>query len=776
MNNPPSANSTNTQSPFTAEQVSVDAQKTTLVVDETVNDSRPVNLVSTLSSLYESVHVPGVDTIKDFLEKPTMIFNGVFQTTDVAGSPVGAPMYFPNDLATYTKQSSKLKGVLMYRADIEVTIKVNAVRFQQGRYFLRVVYNGGPSICPLSEKVAGAHVANLMTATSGQLVEVDLATQTSATIIIPFISNTNYVMPTTDALARTVAKVYLMCYDPLVAGSGDTVAQYSIWARLINISLSGNVVLQSKTVQFKELDGPISGPASRISKAAGILSGIPLLSSTASTVSWLSGVVSSVASSFGYSKPYDPSPPSVVMRKGTQGMSNVDGRYQGHKLSAMVSHEIPISMGRQRTDIDEMSFDFIKEKYAWIRTVPWTNAQSSGYVVTSFDTTIGHGDAVSFAKGYTLTPVDYLSEPFSLYRGGIKYKFKIPKTEFHSGRLLLAWLPIDSVAGIVEPTSIAETDNLTRVIWDIRESNECEIVVPYISTKNFTTVGTRTGKLYVFVLNELIAPNTVPAQVNILIEKAGAEDLEFAFPTKVTTANTINWWSPYVQFQSGALVLGKSKLPLEVVAESVGERVVSIRSLIKRFSLFTNKASGTVAGNWLYPFEYYAATQLVSNTGAISRPTGVCDLMSWFAPLYALSSGSVRLLATTFANTSPVYWDLGLANGTPSDFWVAASANLNSFAPVVTVVTPIEGVSNIEVPQYTTFAARSNAHYIPAATGVASTMPSDREGGSAMAVRFTTATNYDYSANPLTVFRAAADDFNFSVWNGTVPVILNSVA
>lgn len=746
------------------------------MVDETVNDARPANLVSTLSSLYESVHVPGVDTIKDFLEKPTMIFNGVFQTTDVAGSYVGAPMYFPNDLATYTKQSSKLKGVLMYRADIEVTIKVNAVRFQQGRYFLRVVYNGGPSICPLSEKVSGAHVANLMTATSGQLVEVDLATQTSASIVIPFISNTNYVLPTTDTLARTVAKVYLMCYDPLVAGSGDTVAQYSIWARLVNISLSGNVVLQSKTVQFKELNGSISGPASRISKASGILSGVPLLAQTASTVSWLSDMVANVASVFGYSKPFDPSSPSVIMRKGTSGMSNVDGKHQAHKLSAMVAHEIPISLGRQRTDIDEMSFDYLKAKYSWIRTVPWINSQTSGTLVTSFDTQIGHGDAVAFAKGYTIPVVDYVAEPFSLYRGGIKYKFKIPKTEFHSGRLLLAWMPIDSTVGVVEPTTVAHTDNLTRVIWDIRESDECELIIPYISTKNFTTVGTRTGKLYVFVLNELIAPNTVSSQVNILIEKAGDEDLEFSFPTKITTTNTISWWSPYVQFQSAPLILGKSKLPLEVVAESVGERVINVRSLIKRFSLFTSKTSGTAVANWLYPFEYYVATQLTSNTGAISRPTGVCDLISWFAPLYAHSSGSVRLLATTFANTSPIYWDLGLASGTPSDFWVASAGALNSFAPTVAVVTPIEGVSNIEIPQYTTFANRSTAHYVPAASGVVSSMPTDREGGSSMAVRFTTTASYDYSANPVTIFRAAADDYNFSVWNGTVPIILNSVA
>lgn len=745
-----------------------------MVVDETINDARPADLVSTLSTLYDSVHVTGVDTIKDFLEKPTMIFNGVLQTTDAAGAVIGAPMYFPNDLATYTKQSSKLKGVLMYRADIEVTIKLNAVRFQQGRYFLRVVYNGGPSICPLSEKVSGAHVANLMTSTSGQLVEIDVATQTSATIIIPFISNTNYGLPTTDSLARTVAKVYLICYDPLVAGSGDTVAQYSIWARLINITLSGNVVLQSKTVQFKELNGSVSGPASKISRASGILAGIPLLSQTASTVSWLAGAVANTASFFGYSKPFDPSAPSVIMRKGTQGMSNVDGKFQGHKLSAMVDHEIPISYGRQRTDVDEMSFDYIKEKYSWIRTVPWTNAQSSGVVVTSFDTQVGHGDAVSFAKGYTLPVVDYLSEPFSFWRGSLKYKFKIPKTEFHSGRLLIAWLPIDSTVGVVEPSTIAQTDNLVRVIWDIRETNECEVIVPYISTRNLTTVGSRTGKLFVFVLNELIAPNTVPSQVNILIEKAGGPDLEFSFPTKLSTSNTVNWWSPYVQFQSNPLALGKSKVPLEVVAESVGERIVSIRSLVKRFSLFTSKTSGSAVANWLYPFEFYCATQLVSNSGAISRPSGTCDLISWFAPLYALSSGSVRLLATTFANTSPIYWDLGLAGGTPNDLWVSTGGTLNGFSPTVSVLTPIEGVSNIEVPQYTTFASRSIAHHVPAAVGVASSMPSDREGGSSMAVRFTTTAAYDFAANPVTIFRAAADDFSFSVWNGTVPVILNT--
>ena len=136
------------------------------------------------TSIYEVGHDFGVDTLKDFLEKPSLLATGLFQTSDGAGGSLYT-WSLPSEMLLRLKQSTKLNGVYMYRADIEVDFRVNATRFQQGRYFLRVVCTGGASNSLSATKLASAHIGNLMLATSANCYEFDLATSTGVTFTIP---------------------------------------------------------------------------------------------------------------------------------------------------------------------------------------------------------------------------------------------------------------------------------------------------------------------------------------------------------------------------------------------------------------------------------------------------------------------------------------------------------------------------------------------------------------------------------------------------------------
>ncbi len=770
---------TNKQTPFELSP-ELTVQKTTMELDETEATAGEVRESTINDLIISSTHTGGVDTLKDFLSKPTILTAGVLQTTDVANTPIGT-WVIPSSLFVSNKQLTKLKGVLMFRSDFEVTFKVNATRFQQGRYLLRWVFFGGGRNMTGGEQLAGAHLANLTATTSANCASVDLSTQTTITFTIPYASVANYsLVDQNDAYRNAICRLYLIPYDPLQAGSGVTTAQYTIYVRMINITTSGNVVLQSQKSIRLEQDkggvGPISGTLSKVSKTASLFGSVPVLSPYLSTVGWLADTAASAAKIWGYSKPITLDPAKTIVRRVQPSMANSDQIFAGHKLSNLAVAEVPKNTGRARCDIDEMSFQYIAGHFAWIKTVTWTNAQTSGSLLST--TAVGIGlDNSTVGKGSVWPPCDYIAQMFAAYRGSLKYRLTIPKTEFHSGRLCIAFVPWDSSTAVIAPTSLTETDNLFRVFWDVRESNTLELEIPYVSTRNFTNVGREFGYLYIFVMNELMAPNTVPSSVNILIEKAAMDDIEYAGPFRgFYTQDT--WPEPYIQFQSSSVNLGQGSTKADVLTfESYGEKVVSLRALLKRFSTFYRKSAGGFNSLDIYPFEFYPTAQTGSLAGPLVRGVAISDMINFFTPLYAQSSGGMRFTATLDKFVGVSNWGLYGVVNTPTDVVSTGGSTLIvPQTPVQTVGHNIEGSVSVEVPQYNLFGRRTIGGLVASSVAAYSPTPNYLEGGSYFLLRGTFPVAVDTATNQLTVQRAVADDFSLSLFNGVIPTTFSNVA
>jgi len=721
--------------------------------------------------------VDGTDTLVAFLEKPTVIATGTFQTSDTAGSTLSS-WSFPSTLVSKPRNLNKLKGVLAYRADIEFEFKWNGTRFQKGLYMLRIVYLGGAGSCSAATKIANAHVGNLTLATSGPHYTMDIATETSLRFTVPYTSVSNFALVDyTSVYNRDWFKLYLIPYDPLAAGSGDTTCQYTMWARFTNITTTGNVVLQSAgSIELKKAGlGPISGAAAKISKTATVLGEIPILAPFTKTVSWIADVVGRSAKIWGFSKPMVMAPPNPMTRQGVAFSAQGDGVFHGHRLALSSSNEVPVTTGRSRVGVDEMSFDFIKSQPAFIYSANWDDTQTSGTLITSF--AVGPGSTTyPLYKGAAWPPCDYLSLPFSFWRGSSKFKIIIPKTEFHSGRLMIAILPTEAGAVITPPATLSDTDNLTRIIWDIRESNELEFEVPFIQTRNFIPCGSACATVYIFVVNELIAPSTVPSSVNLLVEKSGGHDLTYSSPVSKSTSGY--YYEPYVYYQSGVLDLGVTKTPPVIEAESAGEVVKSLRTLLKRFSIFNTVGSATVQTFQIDIFSNPVVNQLTSTSGALERLNARSDLISLFSLCYAFSSGTMRL-AFGSNNSLPRLYDVSIQNSSQTGVDAVASystrdsscGNMHAIA-----VMPIEGVALVEVPCYQPFGARAVMNRIPGSTTVYPTPATADIGGTNQLVNVNCSQTIDYTTSGITVYRAAGEDFNLSVWNGVMPVVLSYVS
>lgn len=745
---------------------------TTIFSDDTSGDlvkpSVPTDVDSNLITSTQSV---GAQTIIDFLQKPILLNSGFLTSSD------SGPIFVVHTLSgilSNTLYAKKLEGVGYIRADLVFELKVNATRFQQGRYMLTCVNAGGMNFnsTVITNRM---RFVNLMTKTQLPHVEIDLATETSCTLEVPYVSMFGY-FPVKSA--KILSTVSLFPYAALQPGSGDSVCSYDIYVHMKNISLSGCVVAQSgRSISFKEQKAAKTGPVSvfmgKVSRTSEILGRIPMLMPVANSVAWAADVLGDAAHVWGWSKPTTVNPAQLYARQSNTQMTLTDGTFVGHKLSASSLQGVTSTNGVARTAIDELSIDFIKSQYAYFSRIVWNPTDLAGTQIATFPITPTFYNT-NYGVGKTYAPVAFLANFFSLYRGGLKFRFKFVKTEFHSGRLAFAFLPVEPTTTLTPPIlTFAQTDNLYREIVDIRTTNEIEVTVPFIADRNYVGTDACYGHLYVFVVNQLIAPDVVNSDISLLTEVCGADDLTFEEPLAFQKKQV------YVPFQSDKLAIvfpkmGASNDHILYNKVSIGEKFNSIRQLIKRFQTFGGLPGSSTSIYSIAPFAFSWCYQATSLATPLTRNNAGYDFLSLMAGCYTFSHGGVRFIfmpdnftnagmrieiAPRVDNSTVVYED-------PLFSVLGDGQN-----PLQYVMPNVEGNFNVEVPYYSGMISRATmaAAIIPAA--FIATPVLREEGAPGVSLRWG-----DNAVNKPVhlVARAASEDFTFSGWLGVPPLVIST--
>ncbi len=96
------------------------------------------------------------------------------------------------------------------------------------------------------------------------------------------------------------------------------------------------------------------------------------------------------------------------------------------------------------------------------------------------------------------------------------------KTEFHSGRIIVTYVPYDYRLGS-PTTNVFSTDMQqysSKTTYDVSSMTEFEVIVPFASNTPWAETGHPIGWLDMFVLDPLKAPNTVSSSITKLVEVA----------------------------------------------------------------------------------------------------------------------------------------------------------------------------------------------------------------------------------------------------------------
>lgn len=768
----------------------VDANTTRQTTDTSIVRNEPLRYDDLDAELARVHSVPGSEGIREFLNRPYRIAAGSFAQTDALGWYTGLMYSMPSTVfSNNILVSRKLANVSLIRADMTFTLNVNATRFQQGRYMLVWLPMGGMAN-PIGTSNITAfqrmHAYCRTTITQLPHVEIDLSQQTTVQLKVPFSSADTFYQLNGQSVPFDLGYIFLACYSPLVAGSGSTTADWSMFVSFDNVSLSG-VSAQSGFKVLREQKqlgiAPLSGGLGQVSAGLSTLSSVPFIGSFASTASWVTDYMSKTAKVFGFAKPPVLNAPSRVSRRANVYDCNGDGAIDAQPLGVFSNNEVALRPGLGVTTLDEMSYDFIKSQYAYYSTAVWASTDSVSSVVLSIEHN-PYNMFTTISPGLVQAPVAALAWQHQYWRGSMKFRIKIVKTEFHSGRLIVAYAPWE--ARLSSPSfTMDQSDVLWREIIDIRQTSEFEVCVPYVNGSPWRKAETAesVGVLRIFVLDRLQAPNTVSSSVTLLVEACGGEDMEFAYPRSKDI-------SPYIPLaivnQSGYKAIECDDLgttPGISVAPSlmtIGEKLVSLRSILKATAPlltidptqnFAKVALNTVPRIAAFVYTVKRQTAGVAPYFTGGNPLYKPDRISVWGPCYLYQTGSMRVLVSTDAPHNFLgaltFVDSGVTD-IRQDF-SAGYPHLNIGSSSHLGSKTIDGdVNDFLVPCYNAKLARvSPAHTV--APGLP--QPDQVAFGSSVCLVILPVVPGDVQPFSVNVGRSGGDDFSLSGWIGTVPMI-----
>jgi hypothetical protein len=133
------------------------------------------------------------------------------------------------------------------------------------------------------------------------------------------------------------------------------------------------------------------------------------------------------------------------------------------------------------------------------------------------------------------TYLAYMSQFFCFWRGSIQFDFEFVATRFHSGKLLVGFVPNDNPAGL---TYAAISTSTPSAVIDIQQTSKVSFTVPFQSTTPLKYVNhlfdnfdeTLLGYLVVAVQNQLTYASNVSPSIDINLYVRAGEDFSFSVP------------------------------------------------------------------------------------------------------------------------------------------------------------------------------------------------------------------------------------------------------
>jgi hypothetical protein len=401
----------------------------------------------------------------------------------------------------------------------------------------------------------------------------------------------------------------------------------------------------------------VSGVASAFEDSLSRLSMVPIIGPFATAGSIASGAMSRIAKVFGYSRPNQLADTMYYQPEPVPKFASTIGAFLGAKLSVDPLNEVTIDPRVGNFDsTDQLTIESFAKQESFLTSFSWSQDGSGSGFNTLFRCAIAPSlyslAALQSPPGGQTgrlmqpTSVAFAANPFKYWRGTLKVRFQVVASQYHRGRLAVAYEPNIGQQELLNQQGPPDYNGRKIQIFDLQEFDGVEIEFPWAQSEMFCKVpsveflenmidfhpmytpsinnlytpvlgagdgaGYANGFFEVLVVNDLTAaiPDPPPIAINVFVSMP---DLEVACPSDNSVGSPA-YMSPsrmqadevveaIVEEPDAALslkfeadtVTGKFDHDMGVKAEMLhdkavdqvfqvcfGERVKSFRSLLKR--------------------------------------------------------------------------------------------------------------------------------------------------------------------------------------------------
>lgn len=339
-------------------------------------------------------------------------------------------------------------------------------------------------------------------------------------------------------------------------GETPTTVTVTIFAWMTDVHMIGQTFINPLTTlaQVSETDesGPVSKVSSAVAQVAGKLTQVPVVGKYALATEKAANVTEQVARLFGFSKPMLSDHTRAIQHGGNAAVSNT--RFPLYKTTIDENQETTIDPSVAGfPQVDEMAISHIIRRESYLAKCTWQLFDNAGAILFNTKVSPQLYDYTPVPPVYYHTPLSYVAQMFSYWRGPLEFRIEIPASSFHKGKLKISY---DSHAHeTLDPSESDAYNTCQNFIMDLTESRVCTFTVGWSQTEPYRSIFTTdqnlrfetnamngtvlptepNGMITITVENQLQAPyNTAAsdAQLDVLIFVRAGEDFSFAGPTE----------------------------------------------------------------------------------------------------------------------------------------------------------------------------------------------------------------------------------------------------
>jgi hypothetical protein len=344
--------------------------------------------------------------------------------------------------------------------------------------------------------------------------------------------------------------------------------------------------------------------------------------------------------------------------------------------------------------------------------------------------------------GLALTSTAAAAMPFQFWTGTLRFRFQVICSNFHKGRLKIAYDPYAKFAtefntNFVEVIDIAEKTDFTLDVKPGQADTWMEHLDPSadgpefnVNTSPLLRQDFGNGTLSIYVVNQLTSPSVSALPVQILCYVSGGDDFEVAAPTDTFQRFSFFPQSGKENADASATdgVIPEQTDDTQVVGEDnphpaqtnlvfMGESIPSFRTMLKRPNRWLTIGKGLSSPSLIsmnalsYPMLKGAAPEAAFTTGA-GDPYNYVNfvMMHYVSNMFAGWRGAIRYKLTPESSYDPytatVERDTNKANNGFSITEVAtptyATASARAYSGTSDNTSPFRRITGVKGAAFTT--------------------------------------------------------------------------